>query len=472
MRVSIAPDHDVRIGGRTTSCTGQPMTLSRTPNVVLTFLLFLVSHALVAADATVASGGAVSLRIHGSNTVGEHLAPALVEGWLGMRDAPATLIEVADNERRWQSNDLGIELHAHGSNTGMRDLLEGRADIAMSSRAAFPVEVDAAARAGLGRLDAAGQEFVVALDGLAIIVHPDNPLVQLDIDAIRRLFAGEVTNWRQVGGRDAPVKLAARDDKSGTYETFRMLVLGSATLSTRARRFESTDALAAHVAADPDAIGFVGLGGIGGARPLAIRDADTAPLSPDAGVVAVEDYLLTRRLYLYLRNDAGQAARSFAAYAVSDAAQPLVERAGFVGQAIRPVSMRPSASAPVDYRELIDDSMRLSLNFRFGTGATLLDSRAVRDLDRLAAFLRQPGQADARVLLFGFADASEVLPYLAVTLANDRVDYVANQLAARGVPVMAARGVGGSLPIASNRSEWGRHKNRRVEVWLKRAGTR
>src|SRR5690606_21077080 len=122
---------------------------------------------------------------------------------------------------------------------------------------------------------------VVALDGLAIIVHPDNPVTRLDIDSIRALFAGDIRNWRQVGGRNAPVRLAARDDKSGTYETFRMLVLGNASLAADAQRFESTDELAHRVASDPDAIGFVGLGGVGGARTLAIGDAETPPLHPE-----------------------------------------------------------------------------------------------------------------------------------------------------------------------------------------------
>jgi phosphate transport system substrate-binding protein len=448
------------------------MTLSHIPSVVSTLLLLLATQTVFIAGARAAGDADVSLRIHGSNTVGEHLAPALIDGWLRARDRSASMSDVAGNERRWQSPDVAIELQAHGSNTGLRDLIAGRADIAMSSRPVFPADIDAGVRAGLGRLDVAGQEFVIALDGLAIIVHPDNPVAQLDIDAIRRLFAGDITNWRQVGGGDSPVAIAARDDQSGTYETFRMLVLGEKTLASRARRFESTDALSAYVASDPTAIGFVGLGGIGAAKPVAIRDADTPALLPDAGVVAVEDYLLTRRLYLYLRNDADRTARDFAAFAISDAAQPLVERAGFVGQAIRSVSADPPGSAPGDYRELVRDSLRLSLNFRFGTGATLLDSRAIRDLDRLATFLRQPDQSGARVLLLGFADASEVLPYLAMTLSNDRVDYVASQLAARGVPVMAARGIGGALPIASNRTEWGRQKNRRVEVWLRRTAIR
>lgn len=411
------------------------------------------------------------LRIHGSNTIGEHLAPALIEAWTRSRGIALTgAADDAAGEREWQAGALRIRLQAHGSNVGMNDLLEGRADVAMSSRAATPAEIAAAAAAGLGRLDDPAQEFVVALDGLAIIVHPDNPLASLDRRTLQRIFAGELRQWGELGGHDGPVRLLARDDRSGTYDTFRSLVLGDTRLHPSARRFESTDELAAEVARNRHAIGFVGLAGIGRARALSIHEADTWPLPPDAETVAVEDYLLTRRLYVYLRADASPLARSFAAFAVGDAAQPVIERAGFVGQTIRTIARRPDAQAPAAYRDLVGDASRLSINFRFGTGAAVLDTRAVRDIERLAAFLRQPDHAEATVALLGFADASETLPYLAITLANDRVDYLAAQLAARGVPVAVARGIGGLMPVASNETDWGRRKNRRVEVWIRPSG--
>ncbi len=416
--------------------------------------------------------GAQDLRIHGSNTVGENLAPRILEAWSEALGAGAPeLSRPAAGEMRLRLGALEVELHAHGSNTGMRDLLVGRTDIAMSSRAAFPDEVAAARAAGLGNLDAADQEFVIALDGLAIIVHPDNPVRQLDLASVRRLFTGEVRDWSQVGGSPGPVRLYARDDKSGTFESFRMLVLGAQALSPRSARHESTTELAASVAADPAAIGFVGLGGVGPARALAIADTGTAPMPPMAANVAVEDYLLTRRLYLYLRADASALARRFAAFAVSDAAQPAVEASGFVAQTIRPLATSVPAAAPAEYLSMTAGARRLSVNFRFSTGSSVLDSRATRDLDRLVGYL-QPYSAspDYKVLLFGFADATETMPLLAITLANDRVDYVASKLVARGIPVTRVRGFGGHLPVAANATAWGRNKNRRVEVWVDPGG--
>lgn len=421
---------------------------------------------VVALWTVVPPAAAQDLRIHGSNTVGEHLAPALLQAWLRHRaGVEATVRTIAAGESELGAAGVRVQLQAHGSNAGLRDLLAGRSDIAMSSRAASAAEIAQARAANLGQLDGVAQEFVIALDGVAVIVHPDNPVATLDLAQLRGLFAGTLADWARVGGRAGSVRVHARDAQSGTFETFRTLVLGEQSLVARAQRHESTDALAAAVVADPQAIGFVGLGGIGDARAVAVRDGSTAALLPQVDTVAVEDYLLARRLYLYLRADAPALAREFAEFAVGDAAQPVVRRAGFITQAIQAVSARVAPEAPADYAQMTAAAQRLSVNFRFGSGDALLDSRGERDLDRLARHMaRHP--ASGRLVLMSFADASEALPYLAVTLANDRVDAVAAQLIRRGVQVAAARGIGGALPVASNRSDWGRQRNRRVEVWL------
>lgn len=184
------------------------------------------------------------------------------------------------------SDGVGVELHSHGSSTGFTDLLAGRADLAMSSR---PITDEERQRLGEVR------EIVIALDGLAIIVRPSNALAQIKLRELRRVFAGEINDWSQLGGRPGRIALHARDDRSGTYDTFRSLVLGSAPLSRQAQRYESTEALAAAVARDPNAIGFVGLAGV---RALAVADGAQAR-APSAREVAVENYALARRLFLY-----------------------------------------------------------------------------------------------------------------------------------------------------------------------------
>ncbi|MEZ5506588.1 MAG: substrate-binding domain-containing protein [Gammaproteobacteria bacterium] len=129
---------------------------------------------------------------------------------------------------------------AHGTRTDLKRCSGGEADLAAASRPL--TETEALGMADSGNLRSPGQEHVVAIDGLAIIVHPDKPLRQLDIAQITALFAGSVNNWARLGGPDRQVRIYARDDKSGTYDTFERLVLRGASLDKRALRFESMPA--------------------------------------------------------------------------------------------------------------------------------------------------------------------------------------------------------------------------------------
>ncbi|MCX7557450.1 substrate-binding domain-containing protein [Xanthomonadaceae bacterium JHOS43] len=408
-----------------------------------------------------------TLRLHGSNTLGETLAPALVEAWFAARGCAGIERQpVAPGHLRLVGSggcDLTVDLQTHGSGTGIAGLLDNRTDLAMASRPVTADEVRIGHERGLGDLASPVQELVVALDGVAVIVHPDNPLRELRVAQVRQLFDGSMRDWSQVGGRPGPVRVHARDDASGTFDTFRGLVLGRQSLRGDAARYESTRDLAAAVAADAGAIGFVGFAGMGRARALAIADAGVAML-PETFRIAVEDYPLSRRLYFYRAADASPLARDFGEFVLSGAMQPLIERIGFVSQDVRAYADTARIDAPAEYRELVKDAQRLNLNFRFGRG--LVDSKAARDVERLAQFVAQPENRERRLLLLGFVDGDEVSPYLAHALSNDRVDYIADRLAAAGLPVLRARGMGGSAPLASDSGDAGRHRNRRVEVWI------
>ena len=415
------------------------------------------------------------LRIHGSNTVGETLAPALVQRWLiadGFSGVQRRELAFEEVEIRAQRDGIEriVQIHAHGSSTAFADMAAGRADLGMSSR---PVKAsDRSLHPRLAGLDQPEQEIVLALDGLAVIVHPDNPLGQLRKDQVRAVFTGAVRDWSQLSpGMRGAIRLHARDDRSGTFDSFKSLVLEGTALSAEAKRYESTEQLAGEVARDPLAIGFVGLVGVRGVRALAISDGGSA-LPPAIEDVAVEDYPLSRRLYLYLPAGASPLARGFAEFALSPAGQREVEAVGFVAQNVRAYAAEVRPGVPQAYRELVDEAERLSLNFRFGAGSSLLDSKTLRDLDRLAAFMRQPENAERPLILLGFSDAVETLPAMAVFISTDRADYIAQLLIQRGIDPSRVRGLGGAAPVASNDSEIGRQRNRRVEVWLGPAGTR
>lgn len=399
------------------------------------------------------------LRIHGSNTVGERLMPALVEAWLGeqghsgLRREPQALDELVIHG----GDGIRVQLHSHGSSTGFMDLEGRRADLAMSSR-----PITEAERARLGAV----REVVIALDGLAVIVHPSNPLRQIELRDLRRVFAGELSDWSQLGRSGGRIALHARDDRSGTYDTFRSLVLGSAALSPRALRYESTEALAAAVAGDPNAIGFVGLAGVQGVRALAVADGAQAR-EPSAREVAVEDYALARRLFLYAPATTDARLQSLLDFVLSDAGQRIVERTGFVSQRVQAFAPELTSDAPLAYRQLVEGARRLSLNLRFDEGSIGPDSKALADLERLAEYMRQPSQQGRELLLIGFADAGEVTPLQAEALSNDRADQVADRMEALGLRPRTVRGLGRQRLLSADDSPRGRARNRRVEVWLR-----
>lgn len=428
------------------------------------FLLICLIPSLVCAQP-------VLLRIQGSNTIGAALAPALVRGLLlsqGARDIH-TQPGNQPNEIRISGQDahgtlLNVLVAAHGSSTGFSALGRGEADMAAASR---PITAEEAlALAHLGELRSAASEQVIGLDGVAIIVHPGNGLKALTTVQLADIFSGRIARWEQLGVPGGAIHLYARDDRSGTFDTFRRLVLHpqGLSLAVGAERFESGEALAQQVQADPAAIGFSSLSAVHGARLLAIAEGDAPALLPTPANVASEDYPLSRRLFFYLPGEPTPLARALADFSQSPAGQAIVARQGFVSQQIGAFAVPPRPGLPPAYHSLAADAERLSVNFRFQEGSASLDNKALRDVRRLSDYLRQTGKLANQAVLVGFSDSNET-PGRAALLSRLRAMAVRRELARQGVQVRAVIGMGDELPVADNELAQGRLRNRRVEVW-------
>ena len=423
------------------------------------------------ADAPVAdtAGGAVRLMLslHGSNTIGEKLAPALAEAYFKsqgaldvkvVRDSAETIRVIGDGKT--------IAIEARGTATGFKDL-GTRCDIAMASRPVKPEE----SNTQTGDLTLPAAEHVVGLDGVAIIVNRNNPVEALTREQLSAIFAGVTTDWGRVGGTAGPISIYARDAKSGTFETIKSLVLGATRdLAANAQRFEDSAQLAEKVAADPGGIGFVGLPYVGSTKALAVSDKGSRALTPNRLTVATEDYLLSRRLFFYNpASGASAEVNRFVEFALSKAGQDVVERIGFVSQHVRAerAPVVEAAQAPSDYKNLTAAAERLSLDYRFKPGSVTLDNKAVVDLDRLITFLSDLHYTGDDLLLLGFADATGDAG-TNQKLSTERASAVAEQIARRGVKPGAVAGFGQAMPVADNATEDGRQKNRRVEVWVRK----
>jgi phosphate transport system substrate-binding protein len=414
----------------------------------------------------------IILRLSGSNTIGESLAPALAEEFL--KQQGATEVKTLPGDRDDEVFVRGIlpgdraakaiEIHAHGSSLAFEDLASGRADIGMSSRKIKAEEV--AQLASLGDMTSPACEHILGLDGIAVIVNRKNPVRTLAKDQIAQIFEGAIGNWLQVGGSDGAIHLYARDDKSGTYDTFRTLVLGSAPLATSAKRAEDSRKLSAAVAQDPNGIGFIGLTYVQETEALAVYENGAAALLPTPFTVATEDYALSRRLFLYTpQHPQQELARGFVDFALSSMGQNIVAEVGFVGQNVSAAAAAASSTAvPADYRRLTSGYDRLSLDFRFREGSSQLDNKAVADLARVVTFVTDLHYSGDNLVLLGFNDSKEATE----NLSKARADVVAQQFEQRGVKASTVVGFGSQIAVASNDTPEGRQKNRRVEIWLKR----
>jgi len=413
-------------------------------------------------------------RMHGSNTIGEKLGPALAEGYLKLKGAAATQEkQLAADERQVIGQDSSgahpsIEVFAHGSATAFKDLGAQAADLGMASRRIKPEEV-AQLSALDGDLSSPSSEHVLGLDGVAVVVNPANPVQSLTIEQVGKLFSGEISDWSAVGGSPGPVSIHARDDKSGTYDTFKSLVLEPLGLKllAAAKRYESSTDLSDAVAADPGGIGFIGLPYVRRSKLLGISaGAGNPPIVPTQFTVGTEDYPLARRLYLYLPGKApSKDAADFVEYALSDAGQDLVKQIGFVSQNPYTEKVADDANWPADYRQMVGGAERLSFDFRFESGTGNPDTKAQRDLGRLVDYMGKAGRGRA-LLLAGFADGigAAAANY---QLSQDRARVIAAALQARGMDVLQVKGFGSAIPVAANDTPAGRERNRRVEVWLR-----
>ncbi|MDT8344648.1 MAG: phosphate ABC transporter substrate-binding/OmpA family protein [Thermohalobaculum sp.] len=435
--------------------------------------------------------------IAGSNTIGDTLMPALIEGYAFSLDADLeNELGGVENEStlRVKSGDgremAAIDLKAHGSNEAFAAIAANTASIAMSSRLARDAEVEALAAAGIADPRDGPGEHIVALDALTIIVHPDNPVRSLSTEQIAGIFGGDITNWSAVGGPDLPIKVNAMADASGTMDSFNLLVLRPAgyAVAASAQRFDDNAALSDAVSGDPAGIGITGLAFTRAARVLAIRQECGILSAPTSFAVKTEEYPLSRRLYLYENpNNLPAHARNLIRFAKSNDAQSIIEEAGFVSlnvesraladegeRILYSIASDEEFSLPL-MREMIAelrDAQRLSFAFRFTPGSSRLDPKSLADVKRLSEMIAQGEFAGREVLLIGFTDSIgqfDLNRGLAVRRAQGVLDEIALAAgpAALASTRVAVQGFGELTPVGCNETFQGRFANRRVEVWVR-----
>ncbi len=235
----------------------------------------------------------------------------------------------------WAEDFMNTHLQAEvsvtggGSGTGIAALINGTTDICAASRPMMGKEKQLAESKGIQV-----EEIVVGRDGIAIIIHPENPVSSLTMAQLKDIFTGAVTNWRQVGGNDQPILVFSRESSSGTFVFFQEHVLDKADYTQAARLLPGTSAVVQGVSADSGAIGYVGLGfaehGENIKTVMVALDEQGAPVQASEESVRQGVYPIARPLYLYTNGLPAGLVKDFIDYSLSKKGQEIVKETGYV----------------------------------------------------------------------------------------------------------------------------------------------
>lgn len=438
------------------------------------------------------------VQMSGSATMGAVLMPALIDAY-ARRSGYQVSREETDPTRftlsltRQDTGKLAARFGFRASNTneGFADLLADEADIVMALREIRSEERKLAREVGMGDLTGLNRSRVLALDAVVPVVAAGNPIKTISPLTLARVFGGEITNWQELGGPDAPIELHLPDGSNGLVQAIEDQVMTPAKLSLTqtAVRHPLPQDIAAAVAKDTLSLGITSYAERRNTRVLTLGGTCGFSLDAARRTIKTEDYPLTAPMFLYFpARRLPQVAREFLAFTRGPTAQNVIRRAGFVDQAPEEIPIEQQGNrfanaitaggGEVLLEELqrmtatLSPMARLTTSFRFEAGSIRLDAQSRSNVQQLARALEQ-GEYDARELLFvGFSDGDGVAKANR-DISLRRAEAVLRAVSAAAVTANLERvnlrvdAFGEAMPIACDDTSWGRQANRRVEVWVR-----
>jgi len=283
-------------------------------NIFMVICIVLATAVLTATGCSRKTAGSGSIQIKGSDTM-VNLGQAWAEAF--MKKQPGASVAVTGG----------------GSGTGIAALINGTADISESSRAIKPEEIEQAKKNGVTPV-----ELIVGYDGIAVVVHPGNPVTTLTINQLADIFSGKITNWSDIGGQEGKIVVLSREVNSGTHVYFKEHVLndgdskGSVEFSPSALLMPSSQAIADEVAQNRAALGYYGMGYIS-SRQKALKiasDDGSEPVEPTPENVVSKKYPVSRPLFMYTNGEPEGLAKEFMDFVLSPEGQEIVGKLDFV----------------------------------------------------------------------------------------------------------------------------------------------
>jgi phosphate transport system substrate-binding protein len=265
-----------------------------------------ITHLIIAAGLALLTteARAEKLVIKGSDTLGAKLVPQLAEQFKAQH--PGTTFDIA----------------AEGSTTGIAAIIDGTAQIGMSSRRAKSSEVGAASAKGVNL-----KPTIVAYDGIAVIVNAANPIKSLTKKQVEQIFTGEVADWSAVGGSGGKISIYNRNTSSGTYSDFKELAMKKRDYAGGSQKMAGNEQIAAEVGKNANGIGYVGLAYT---KAGGVKVASIDGVLPSVQTVHAKTYPYARPTFYYTNGEPGGLAKQFLDFTISGAGQKIVQQVGFV----------------------------------------------------------------------------------------------------------------------------------------------
>ena len=244
--------------------------------------------------------------------------------------------------------DQSVTVIGGGSGVGIAALIDGEVEIAMASREMKDSEIQEAKQKGINLM-----KTVIATDGIAVVVNPQNPVTRLTFTQLQAIYDGNISNWKDVGGEDRPILVISRDSSSGTYEYFKEAVLKGREYRQDAIVQPATGAIVQEIAQNKGAMGYIGYAYIDDSvKALALDDGEGTFVTATEENVHSGKYPLARQLYYYSNGESGDLTKQFIDYVISAEGQAIVSDVGYfpvnssTEQVLPPVNT--PAEPPVD----------------------------------------------------------------------------------------------------------------------------
>ncbi len=217
-----------------------------------------------------------------------------------------------------------IQVTGGGSGTGIAALVNGSTEIAASSRNMKDAEKEKVR----DRHTSAAIETAVAKDGVTFYVHESNAINALTLEQLKKIYLGDITNWKEVGGKDAPIALYSRENSSGTYVFVKDVLLKGADFAANAQTLPGTAAVVNSIVKEANGIGYGGGAYAKGIKSLKIK-VDKEDIEATEANIKSGKYPLSRDLYFYTRAAVAGEAKKFVDFCLSPEGQQLVSKVGY-----------------------------------------------------------------------------------------------------------------------------------------------